>query len=221
MELTQAHGVIRSLSNGKDVRRNFISPLATVDTHSSHGVDGEPLVGIDSDTEETRVGVDQSLNIALLQVKQDRSIVEVGQVGHVLTAVVLGRVDLGDQFLLEGLSLSSPGLLEDLDHDLVAIGLLDDTLAELLLGVRNIARSLGIVGLLSNLLLDLVTDEQIWCWIRIISSLQLNLRSWHDEPSYASTVPGNDRSYEVIPSLISPYLTESSFVPRAARWLTA
>ena len=63
-------------------------------TDSPHGVDWEPLVGVDSNTEEARVGVDQSLNIALLQIEEDRRIIEIGQAGHVLTAVILGRIDL-------------------------------------------------------------------------------------------------------------------------------
>ena len=63
-------------------------------TDSPHGVDGEPLVGIDGNTEEAGVGVDQSLNIALLQIEEDRCVIEVGQAGHVLTAVILGRIDL-------------------------------------------------------------------------------------------------------------------------------
>ena len=172
--------MIRSFSDGKNMGRHFIPPLASVDSDGSHGVDGEPLVGIDSNTEKTRVGVDESLNITLLQVEQNRSIVEVGQVRHVLAAVVLGRVDLGDKLLLEGLSFALPGALQHLDLDLVSGGLLDNTLGELLLWVRNIARALGIIGLLGDLLLDLITDEKIWGWIRVwLTSFQNNLRSWH------------------------------------------
>ena len=61
---------------------------------SPHGVDGEPLVGVDSDTEEAGVGVDEPLDIALLQVEQHGGVIEVSQAGHVLTAVILGRIDL-------------------------------------------------------------------------------------------------------------------------------
>ena len=179
MELTQAHGVIRSLSNGKDVRRNFISPLATVDTHSSHGVDGEPLVGIDSDTEETRVGVDQSLNIALLQVEQDRSIVEVGQAGHVLAAVILGRIDLSHEVLLVFLRLARTGSSHDLHLDFVTSRLLNKSLTELLFWMRNITGSLGIIRLLRNLLLQFSRDKEIRSWVRVIPTLQFNLSSRH------------------------------------------
>ena len=87
--------------------RDFIPPLASVHVDGPHGVDWETLVGIDGDTEEAGVGVDQPLDVPLVQVEEDGGVVEVGQVGHVLAAVVLGRVDLGDQLLLVLLRLSS------------------------------------------------------------------------------------------------------------------
>ena len=86
--------MVGALSNGKDMRRHLIPPLGTVDTDSPHGVDGEPLVGVDSDTEEAGVGVDQPLDIALLQVEQHGGVIEVGQAGHVLATVILRRIDL-------------------------------------------------------------------------------------------------------------------------------
>ena len=61
--------MIGTLGNGEDVWRDFITPLSTVDTNSSHGVDGEPLVGVDSNTKETRVGIDQPFHISHLQVE--------------------------------------------------------------------------------------------------------------------------------------------------------
>ena len=174
--------MVGPLGNGEDVGRDFIPPLATVDTDSSHGVDGEPLVGVDSDTEEAGVGVDQPLHVAHLQVEQDGGVIEVGQVGHVLAAVVLGRVDLGHQLLLERLVLAGPGPLGDLHLDLVPGCLLDETLAKLLLGVGNIAGPLGIVSLLRDLLLDLIIDEEIGSGIRIrLSGIQHNLGSGHCE----------------------------------------
>ena len=63
--------------------------------------DGEPLVRVHSDTEESRVGVDEPFNVALLQIEQNTGLVEVGQVGHVLATVVLGGVDLPNHVLLE------------------------------------------------------------------------------------------------------------------------
>ena len=124
-----------------------------------HGVDGEPLVRVDGDTEETGVGVDQPLYVSLVQVEQDGGVIEVGQVGHVLAAVVLGRVHLGHQLLLVLLRLSSSGSFDDLHLHLVAVGLLDQPLSELLLRVRNIGRPLWVVGLLGDLGLDLGRDK--------------------------------------------------------------
>ena len=67
-------------------------------TDSPHGVDGEPLVGVDSDTEEAGVGVDEPLDIALLQIEQHGGVIEVSQAGHVLAAVILGRIDLNQDY---------------------------------------------------------------------------------------------------------------------------
>ncbi len=61
--LTKAHSVIRSLSNSKDMGGHLITPLATVQANSSHGVDGEPLVGVDSNTEKTRVGLKAKITL--------------------------------------------------------------------------------------------------------------------------------------------------------------
>ena len=86
--------MVGTLSDSEDVRRHFVPPLTTVETHGPHGVDGEPLVGVDSDTEETGVGVDELFNVPLLQIEEDGGVIQIGEVRHVLTAVVLGRVHL-------------------------------------------------------------------------------------------------------------------------------
>ena len=86
--------MVGSLSNSKDVRRDLVPPLSSVHSNSSQGVDGEPLVRVHCNAEEARVGVNEPLNIALLQVKQHRGIIEISQVRHVLTAIILRRVDL-------------------------------------------------------------------------------------------------------------------------------
>ena len=144
-----------------------------------HGVDGEPLVRVDSDTEEAGVGVDQPFDVPLVQVEQDGRIVEVGQVGHVLATVILGGVDLGDQLLLVLLGLSGSGSLDDLHLHLVAVGLLDQPLGELLLWVGNIGRPLGVISLGSNLLLDLLGDKEEGGRIGVIPLVQDDLRSGH------------------------------------------
>ena len=51
--------LVGALSNTKDVGWALRPPSANVDFHSTLGVDGEPLVGVDGNTEETRVGVDE------------------------------------------------------------------------------------------------------------------------------------------------------------------
>ena len=187
--LTEAHGVVGSLSDGKDMRWDLVPPLTTVDTDGPHGVDGEPLVRVDSDTEQTGVGVDQPLNIPLLQIEEDRGIVEVSQAGHVLAAVVLWRVDLGHQVLLELLHVPLVLSGHDLHFDLVPIGLLHNTLAELLHLVRDVAGPLGVVRLLSNPLLDLIADKEIRSWVWVISSLEFNLGSRHPGLTFSTELP--------------------------------
>lgn len=51
--------------------------------------------------------VDELGVVTLLQVVENRSIVEVGQIGHVLGFLILGRVHLLQLILLEVLGLSS------------------------------------------------------------------------------------------------------------------
>ena len=192
----KAHGVVRALGDGKDVGRNLIPPLASVHANSPlqnvghcsimptefsahHGVNGEPLVWVDGDTEEAGVGVDQPLDISLVQVEQDGRIIEVGQVGHVLAAVILRRVDLGDQLLLVLLGLSGSGTLDDLHLHLVAVGLFNQPFGELLLWVGNIGRPLGVISLGSDPLLDLLGDKEERGRIGIIPLVQDDLRSGH------------------------------------------
>ena len=192
----EAHGVVRALSDGKDVWGNLIPPLASVHANcplknvdhwsimpraftTHHGVDGEPLVRVDGDTEEAGVGVDQPLDVPLVQVEQDGRIVEVGQVGHVLATVILGGVDLGDQLLLVLLGLSGSGTLDDLHLHLVAVGLFNQPFGELLLWVGNIGRPLGVISLGSDPLLDLLGDKEERGRIRVIPLVQDDLGSGH------------------------------------------
>ena len=87
--------------------RDFIPPLAQVHLHHSLGVDGVPLVWVDNNTEETRVGVDKLSLVTDLQVVEDRGIIEICQVSHVLTLLKLGRVDLTNIFILEDFFLET------------------------------------------------------------------------------------------------------------------
>jgi hypothetical protein len=56
-KLTKAHGVVGALSDGEDVGRDLIPPLAAVNSHSPVGVDREPLVRVHGNTEEAGVGL--------------------------------------------------------------------------------------------------------------------------------------------------------------------
>ena len=56
--------------------------------------------------EKARVGVDQLVLVPHHGVPEDAGVAEEGEVGHVLGAVKLGRVDLADNILFEHLNLS-------------------------------------------------------------------------------------------------------------------
>ena len=58
--LTEAHGVVGSLCDGKDVGWDLVPPLEPVDAHRPRRVDGEPLVRVHRDTEEAGVGLQTS-----------------------------------------------------------------------------------------------------------------------------------------------------------------
>lgn len=55
--ITLQHVLVSSLSNGENVRWDFITSLALVDFHGTRGVDGKSDVRVDGDTEEARVGL--------------------------------------------------------------------------------------------------------------------------------------------------------------------
>ena len=151
--LTHTHGVVRALSKCEDVRRHFIPPLGTVDSNSSHGVDRKPLAGINCDTEEATVGVYEPLNIALLQVKQDRSIIEVSQVRHILATVVLRRVNLTKGNIRLKNSFNTTYLGYNFLFEFLNI-------AKLLFWMRNITRVFWIIGLFIHHFLSSVETKR-------------------------------------------------------------
>lgn len=55
--LTAQHVVVGVVSDGVDVRGGLGAPLPLVGRHHGCGVDGQPLVGVDGDAEEPRVGL--------------------------------------------------------------------------------------------------------------------------------------------------------------------
>ena len=72
----------------------LISPLSEVHLHHSWGVDWESLVWIDSDAEESRVGIDELVLVPNNGVPQDAGIPKISKIGHVNAGVKLGWIDL-------------------------------------------------------------------------------------------------------------------------------
>ena len=91
MSLSQ-HVVVGVIGDGENVRRHFRLSLALVATDDVVVIDGKPFVGVDSDTEETRVGVDQESSVSLVQVIDDGSFGKVSHVGQIFKKLVFGRV---------------------------------------------------------------------------------------------------------------------------------
>merc|ERR1719208_64450 len=92
--LVLQHVSVGTLSNGPEMRRNLITPLAKIDLADSVSVQRITLVGVDNNHEETRVGMDHLGLVSGLQIPEDRSVIEEGQVDHVLALLKLRRVDL-------------------------------------------------------------------------------------------------------------------------------
>ena len=72
--------------------RHFILSLATVDTNNVVIVYGEPLVWIDSDTEETRVSVNHESLVSFIQVVDDSSFRKIGHVSQIFQKFVFWRI---------------------------------------------------------------------------------------------------------------------------------
>ena len=58
------HIVVSIIRDGEDMWRHFRLSLALVTTNNMVVIYGEPLVGIDCDTEKTRIGVDQEFDVS-------------------------------------------------------------------------------------------------------------------------------------------------------------
>ena len=121
--------------------------------------------------------VDQLGLVSRPEVMEDRGLVEIGEVGHVLTLLKLGRVDLLDLISLEHLLVVSNG-----DLDLASILRLQHTLDKATFSVRNPKGLLCIISLGHVLPLHLEGEEEVWSWIRILSIISsLLLISRHDD----------------------------------------
>merc|ERR1719515_67378 len=158
------HALVGSLSNSKDVGPAFISSLSNIQLHGAEGVDGESLVGIDGDTEETRVGVDKLIDISNDRVPQDTGITKISEISHVLRTVINWRIHLVKLSLLEHLHLSL-----DVDLGFATLNGVEGTLKVSTSGlVRDPVGLLGIIRLGLVLHLEFMFDLQPGggVWIR-------------------------------------------------------
>ena len=80
------------------MRWDLIPPFSQVNLDNSLSVDRKPLIGVDYNTEQARVSVNKLGLIPCLQIPENRSIIEKSQIGHVLTLLKLGWVDLTKLF---------------------------------------------------------------------------------------------------------------------------
>ena len=68
----------------------LIPPLAHVQVHGAEGADGEPLAGVDCNTEEAGIGVDELVLVTNHLVPEDTGTTQTGQVGYVIIDLTLG-----------------------------------------------------------------------------------------------------------------------------------
>merc|ERR1719471_957658 len=118
------HTLVGAFSNTKDMRGAFSPPQTNVHLHGTLGVDGETNVGVDGNTEETRVGVDKLVLVPNHRVPQDTGISKVSQTSHVIRAIKLGGIDLLNLVLLKDFDIST---LQKFDRDFVSISRINQT----------------------------------------------------------------------------------------------
>merc|ERR1711970_822004 len=153
------------------MRPALITPLANIQLHGAEGVDGETLVRVDCNTEETRVGVDELVLVPDNRVPQDASITKIGEVSHVLGTIVVAWVHLADLVLLENLHFTI-----DLDSNLSSILRFNEAFKVATVSlVRDPHALLWIIRLGLILHLKLILNLQPWRWVRIRSGGFLNV----------------------------------------------
>ena len=69
------------------------------------GVNWEPLVRVDDDTEQARISVDELVDVPRPQIPKDGSLVEESQVGHILAFFEFWRINLAKLIGLESFFL--------------------------------------------------------------------------------------------------------------------
>ena len=87
------------------MRWNLISSFAQIHLSSGWRVNWVAFVWIDNDAEEARIGVDQFALVSNLEVMEDRCIIKICKISHVLTFLKLRRVYLADFFGFKNLFL--------------------------------------------------------------------------------------------------------------------
>jgi hypothetical protein len=98
------HEVTVSLiGDSEGVRSELVTTLAVVQVDDAVGVDGEELVGVDSNTEKTRIGIDVVVVVTKLKVVENGSLREVTELGTVLDTIELDGVHAVDHILLADL----------------------------------------------------------------------------------------------------------------------
>ena len=91
------HGVVCLVGDGKDVGRELADGFLVVEGDLVAGVQLiEGLVRVDGGENGANVGVDLVGSVALLNVVQDGTLVQVGQRGHVLHALLAAEVHVCD-----------------------------------------------------------------------------------------------------------------------------
>merc|ERR1719443_178559 len=146
--LVLQHVPVGSLSNGPEMGWDLITSLTEIDLAAPVSVQRITLVGVDNNNEEARVGVDKLGLVTGLQIPEDRSIIEEGQVDHVLDLLELRRIDLATLSSLVGELLMSD-TNNTLGGRILDVTRLQKTLSvSSSFGIRNPDGLLGIIGLL-------------------------------------------------------------------------
>ena len=113
---------------------------------------------------EGKTHVDKFSLVSGLQVVEDRGLVEVSEVGHILTLLELGRVNLLDLFSLEHFLIMTDGHL-----GFTTVLRLQQTLHKPSISVRDPVGLLGIVGLGHVFSLHLEGEEEVGGGVRVLA----------------------------------------------------
>ena len=99
------HIAVGCLSNGPQVGWYFIPPLTQVQLHHCLSINWKPFIWVDDNAKQSRVGIDELGLITSFQIVENRCIIQVSQICHVLTFFEFWWVDLSNLVALEGFFL--------------------------------------------------------------------------------------------------------------------